>query len=433
MLILGEINRGGFGRVEKVRLDDGTVAARKVFDPTAEVLRVADEAKLKKRFQREVRVQSVLRSEFVIPVLATDLTSNTPSFVMPLADGNFSAELEAARVRGETPTKALADILNALESLHTLGYVHRDLKPANVLLHEGRWKLSDFGLVLPKSGTTTTLTSTFSAWGTVDYCAPEQAQDFRSATPAVDIYAFGCILHDIVVGTPRVPYRRQTAAGPIGFIIEKCTEENPKRRFRTVASLRGALLSQLSRHSGVATSSTAKEWADRLGECASWDPQTFEQFARFVQRAQEDGAGLWDIFDRTDEELITAMHSKDAETWAIVALTYCDWAHSSFGFAYCDVVVRRLEALFQLGDLQIKAAAAMAAAVLGVSHNRWFVMGRLMEMCGLGLDEHAAERIAIEIEVEEAHEMFSESARRIGVDLTQFHPRIAERLDTPSA
>ncbi|QSV74519.1 MAG: protein kinase family protein [Aphanizomenon flos-aquae KM1D3_PB] len=57
--------------------------------------------------------------------------------------------MQDARSNGIPPLEALSDILNALEELHFLGYVHRDLKPQNILFHQGRWKLSDFGLVLP--------------------------------------------------------------------------------------------------------------------------------------------------------------------------------------------------------------------------------------------------------------------------------------------
>jgi hypothetical protein len=38
MKVLNEISRGGFGRVERVKLGEATIAARKVFDPVPDIL-----------------------------------------------------------------------------------------------------------------------------------------------------------------------------------------------------------------------------------------------------------------------------------------------------------------------------------------------------------------------------------------------------------
>jgi serine/threonine kinase 38 len=41
----------------------------------------------------------------------------------------------------------IAETVQALESIHKMGYIHRDLKPDNVLIEpSGHIKLSDFGL-----------------------------------------------------------------------------------------------------------------------------------------------------------------------------------------------------------------------------------------------------------------------------------------------
>lgn len=429
MEILGYINRGGFGRVEKIKTDDGEVVARKVFDPLPDIIAGTDLSKLKKRFQREVRVQSSLSSDYFIPILDSDLESEKPSFIMPLAERNFWEEIQDSRSKNEIPLESLADILNALEELHSLGFVHRDLKPQNILFEAGRWKLSDFGLVLPSTGATTKLTSLDSAWGTAGYCAPEQAEDFRNATPSVDIYAFGCILHDLYGASSRVPYQKYSTQGPVGMIIEKCTELSPKKRFKSITTLRGALLKILSEPQNLKPSPSAKEWAENLQDLTDWNIQKLENFARFIKSIQEQ-SDLWVICEALNEDILMQCYELEPELWQIIALVYCDWAHGSFDFNYCDVIISRLETIFKLGNLDSKSAAAIAGAELGYSHNRWFVMGRVVRMCGSHLEDVVAQRIAIEIRVEEVQNKFICCVSKIQRSVSDYHPQIVEVLAT---
>src|SRR5688500_16942101 len=93
MKILSEINRGGFGRVERVQLEDGSIVARKVFDPSPDVIAGTNVDKLRKRFKREVKVQSSLSPDFFVPVLTYDLSSDPPWFCMPLCERNYSVQI----------------------------------------------------------------------------------------------------------------------------------------------------------------------------------------------------------------------------------------------------------------------------------------------------------------------------------------------------
>ncbi len=199
------------GFVSEVELDDGTRVARKHFDPDPAIIAALGLDTLKARFKREVKIQGQLSRDFFIPVLSSDLDSHPPSFTMPLAAKNYTEQIMEDHRSGHPSVGPLADILNGLEELHRLDYRHRDLKPQNILFYNGMWRLADFGLALPPADATTTLTRTHEIFGTEQYMSPEQATAFHTVLPATDIYAFGCILHDLVGVSPRLYFPRLTS------------------------------------------------------------------------------------------------------------------------------------------------------------------------------------------------------------------------------
>src|SRR5260370_4934448 len=169
------INRGGFGVVHEGETERHRLA-RKTFDPLTSDY--DEREKLRKRFVREVRVQSQIRHPNIMPVVKFDLDTAKPWFTMPLASESFELKIGRDRIDGIVDTAAWQDILAAVEELHRLGYVHLDLKPANVLLVEPKWGLADFGLILPMAPDTTILTSSRSAYCSHYFAPPLQPNDF---------------------------------------------------------------------------------------------------------------------------------------------------------------------------------------------------------------------------------------------------------------
>ncbi len=155
--------------------------------------------------------------EFVVPIRASGEDDHSGRYFVVMERAH-----ESLRQRIQRGTVALPEMLDALYSiaqglLEVQDIVHRDLKPENVLLHDGVWKVADFGIA--RFAEAATSSNTLRGFLSSPYAAPEQWRDER-ATGSTDVYALGCIAYELCTGAPpfrgpnRSDYRDQHLGDP---------------------------------------------------------------------------------------------------------------------------------------------------------------------------------------------------------------------------
>jgi serine/threonine-protein kinase len=161
------------------------------------------------RFHREAKVVAKLEHPNIVPIYDFAEHKGQPYLVMKFIEGEtLKARLERRTLTIEEAKEVARAIGGALSFAHKQGILHRDIKPSNIILTPGGTiYLADFGLArIAQSGESTL--SADMMLGTPHYISPEQARGEKELDEGTDIYSFGVVLYQIVVG--RVPFNADT-------------------------------------------------------------------------------------------------------------------------------------------------------------------------------------------------------------------------------
>lgn len=152
---------------------------------------------------REVeKLATLYTSRDVIGLLRVGWDSDPPYYVMEyLENGSLARLLEQGPLPAAEALRVMTSVAAALQHAHEYGILHCDLKPANVLMD------GDFSPRLADFGQSRLSHEQNPALGTLFYMAPEQADLNANPSPAWDVYGFGALFYEVLVGGP--PHRNQ--------------------------------------------------------------------------------------------------------------------------------------------------------------------------------------------------------------------------------
>ncbi|HEX7700114.1 MAG TPA: serine/threonine-protein kinase [Kofleriaceae bacterium] len=252
------LGNGGMGTVYRGwQLSVDREVAIKVIHPKLATVR-----SVAKRFLREARLSSRLQHPAIVSVYDFGQGDDGVLYiVMEFLRGRALAD-ELKRGQPMTVQRLVrigTQICDALEAAHAEGIVHRDLKPHNVMLLEGdRVKVLDFGLAKSFAADDSGITGTDALLGTPQYMPPEQILG-KPIDQRADIYAFGCMLYQMIAGrTPfdgnlptnallgmhlhdSAPPLPDEVPRPLASLVARCLAKDPLERPASAALVRMAL------------------------------------------------------------------------------------------------------------------------------------------------------------------------------------------------
>src|SRR5262245_30070832 len=287
--ITASIGQGGMGEVFRAR------DTRLNRDVAIKVLPkdFVNDADRLRRFEQEAKTLAALNHPNVLTIHDAGVHEGAPYLVSELLEGRTLREVLSSTANVALPVRKASDyalqIAHGLAAAHGKGIIHRDLKPENIFVTtDERVKILDFGLAKLKVGIAVpiepggavrtprptadldapTVLQSVSAdptepgmvLGTPSYMAPEQVRG-EPADHRADIFAFGCVLYEMLSGTRA--FRRDTAVASMNAVlsedppelsasnasippllervVQRCLEKLPERRFQSANDLAFAI------------------------------------------------------------------------------------------------------------------------------------------------------------------------------------------------
>lgn len=239
------------------------------------------------RFDLERQAIARMEHPNIATILDAGVTADgRPYFAMELIRGQtIVQQIENSKLESQECIELIIQVCNAIQHAHQRGIIHRDIKPSNIIVTQSDGemipKVIDFGIAKATQDNLeldSTMTAHAQAIGTPAYMSPEQADpSVGDVDTRTDVYSLGVILYEILTRStplvqedlaqqsysdmlqiirdqdpPRPSVRLATTEiagdskgaispeqlkGDLDWIVMKCLEKDPDRRYETVSAL----------------------------------------------------------------------------------------------------------------------------------------------------------------------------------------------------
>ena len=197
-----KVGQGAYGVVFKV-IDKKTneqVALKKLFGA------FQDEVDSQRTFREVMLLQELNGHDNIIRLLNVIKAENDLDLylVFDYMEADLFNVIRANILQEIHKKFIIYQILKALKFIHSADIIHRDLKPSNIFINSDcHVKLGDFGLARTLAHRMGTIVTEYVA--TRWYRAPEMILSGQKYGKPIDMWSVGCILYELIVGTPLLP------------------------------------------------------------------------------------------------------------------------------------------------------------------------------------------------------------------------------------
>lgn len=282
------------------------------------------------RFHREMQAVGQLQHPNIVQALDAGSADGVPFLTMELVNG-----VDLSRCTPQREPLQIADACEiirqaatGLHYAHTKGLIHRDIKPSNLMLTrdaDGRCcvKVLDLGLaMIVDADGESQLTDKGQLMGTLQYMAPEQAENTHTVDHTADIYSLGATFYRLLTGcvpfdgpeyaspvkrlralieseTPPIAERRDDIPADLALLVDRMLSRSPEDRPATMAEVASELEDFCGGHQlqevltrQMTASATSNDSSSELVDTASPEGHTQNDAVSAYSSASEPASGF---------------------------------------------------------------------------------------------------------------------------------------------